>query len=77
MFAGNEAEETAKFIELVDKMFDSMNVSFLSEGKLNRKVFLTPYRKPDEFRLKVSNKFTLICMSVLITCMQFQYFTLL
>ena len=54
-FATIEAEATANFIELIDKMFDSMNVSFLSQGKSNRKVFLKPYRKPDDFRLKVSN----------------------
>ena len=29
---------TADFIELIDKMFDSMNVLFLSQGKSNRKV---------------------------------------
>ncbi|XP_065895609.1 uncharacterized protein [Dysidea avara] len=51
-FATNEAEATAEFIELVDKMFDSMNVSLLSERKLTRKAFLKPYRKPDDFRLK-------------------------
>jgi len=34
-----EAEAKANFIELIDKMFDSMNVSFLSQGKSNRKVF--------------------------------------
>ena len=55
-FATNEAEATAEFIELLDKMFDSMNVSFLSEGKLTRKAFLKPYRKPHDFRLKVNNQ---------------------
>ena len=55
-FATNEAETTAEFIELVDKMFDSMNVSLLSEGKLTRKAFLKSYRKTDDFRLKVNNQ---------------------
>ena len=55
-FSTTEAEATANFIELVDKMFDSMNLSFSSQGKVSRKAFLKPYRKPDDFRLKVSDE---------------------
>ena len=41
---GVEAAATAKFIEMVDKLFDCLNVSSLSKGKLKRKPFLQPYR---------------------------------
>ena len=50
---GEEALETASFIEMVDKMFDALNVSSLSKGKLKRKPFLQPYRSSNYFRLKV------------------------
>jgi len=39
-FGGEDVLETAKFIEMVDKLFDSTNVSFLSEGKYSKKSFL-------------------------------------
>ena len=51
---GAEAAETAKFIEMVDKFFDCLNVSSLSKGKFKRKPFLQPYRKSNDFRLKVN-----------------------
>ena len=51
---GAEASETAKFIEMVDKFFDCLNVSSFSKGKLKRKPFLQPYRKSNDFRLKVN-----------------------
>ena len=35
---GYEAKETVNSIEIVDKLFDCMNVSSLSRGKLNRKL---------------------------------------
>ena len=50
---GVEAAATAKFIEMVDKLFDCLNVSSLSKGKLKRKPFLQPYRNSNDFRLKV------------------------
>ena len=40
---GYEAKETVKSIEMVDKLFDYMNVSSLSRGKLNRTPFTQPY----------------------------------
>lgn len=51
---GEEAKETANFIEMVDKLFDCMNVSSLSRGKLQRKPFVQPYRNSKDFRLAVS-----------------------
>ena len=51
---GDEAKETAKFIEMVDNFFDCMNVSSLSRRKLKRKPFVQPYRNSKDFRLAVS-----------------------
>ena len=47
---GAEAAETAKFIEMVDKFFDCLNVSSFSKGKFKRKPFLQPYRKSNNLR---------------------------
>ena len=49
---GDEAQETAKFVQLVDKFFDCLNVSNFHAGKHKRKVFQDPFRQND-FRLKV------------------------
>ena len=49
---GEEAKETARFIELMDKFFDCLNVTNCVSGKHNRKVFQDPFR-PNDFRLKV------------------------
>lgn len=47
-FGGEDVLETAKFIEMVDKLFDCMNVSFLSEGKYTKKPFLNTYHNSDD-----------------------------
>ena len=47
---GEEAKETANFIEMVDKLFDCLNVSSLSRGKLQQKPFVQPYRSCNDFR---------------------------
>lgn len=52
---GDEAVETANFVEIVDKLFDCLNVSSLSKGIHTKKAFALPYRKVDDFRIKVSN----------------------
>ena len=49
---GEEAAETALFIEMVDKMFNCFNISSLSKGKLKCKAFVQPYRSSNDFRLK-------------------------
>ena len=46
-------EETAKFIGMVDKFFDCLNVTHINNGRRKKKSFQSPYRKPDDFRLKV------------------------
>ena len=47
------AQETARFIELVDAFFDCMNVGNYTDGKRHRKVFQQPFRTPSDFRFKV------------------------
>lgn len=60
---GAEAAETAKFIEMVDKLFDCLNVSS-SKG---RKPFLQPYRSSNDFRLKVNILFDIYVLFMLST----------
>lgn len=48
----NSLIETARFIEMMDKFFDCMNVRTISGGTRKRNPFLDPYR-PNDFRLKV------------------------
>lgn len=36
---GDDAEQTACFVEKVDKFFDCFNVSTFTQGKFSRKVF--------------------------------------
>ena len=51
---GDEAKEIAKFIEMVDKLFDCMNVSSLSRRNLQRKPFVQPYHNANDFQIAVS-----------------------
>ena len=52
---GENAIETANFIEKMDKFFDCFNVSTFTAGKhQQRKQFLGPYRSKTDFRLTVS-----------------------
>ena len=52
---GDEAVETANFVEIVDKLFNCLNASSLSKGRHQRKAFAQPYFKLDDFRIEVSN----------------------
>ena len=53
--SGNkDAEETGKFIRMIDKFFDSLNVTNLVIGKKKRKAFQSPYMSSNDFRLKVN-----------------------
>ena len=54
LVGGVEAEATAKFVRIVDRFFDCMNVATYTEGKLQRNPFKQPYRSPSDFRLKVN-----------------------
>ena len=51
---GDDAIETANFIEKMDKFFDCFNVSTFTVGKHKRKPFLDPYRTKTDIRLAVS-----------------------
>ena len=48
------AEETIKFIRMMDKFFDSLNVTNLVNGKKKIKPFQSPYTSSNDFRLQVS-----------------------
>ena len=54
--SGEEARETACFIEMFDKFFDCLNVNNFNSGKNKRKVFQDPFR-PNDFRLKVRSNY--------------------
>ena len=54
IFTKNErVEETTKFIGMIDKFFDALNVTALGNGKSKRKSFQSPYMKNNAFQLKV------------------------
>ena len=53
MTGGEKAQETAKFVRMFDKFFDSLNVNSYNAGRLKRKVFKQPYRSAKDFRLRV------------------------
>ena len=50
---GTEAEATATFIQLVDKLFDCLNVGNYTEGKKTRNPFKQPYRSVTDFRFRL------------------------
>lgn len=53
-FSGDSSvEETARFVELMDKMFDCLNVHNFSHGFHARKPFQLPYRSAKDSRLQV------------------------
>ena len=47
-----DVTETARFVEVMDKLFDCLNVTSFTAGKHARKVFQDPWR-PNDFRFKV------------------------
>eukprot|EP00731_Ephydatia_muelleri_P004466 Em0002g642a len=49
---GDEASETANFIGLMDKFFDTLNVHNFSHGSKALKSFQMPYTSATDFRLK-------------------------
>ena len=54
LVGGENVIETAKFVSMMDKYFDTLNVSNFTSGKQKRKPFQNPFRSPDDFRLVVS-----------------------
>ena len=53
MVVGEEASETVKFVKMMDRFFDCLNVNNFNRGKQKRKIFQDPYRGSSDFRLKV------------------------
>ena len=53
MTGGPEVQETAKFVAMVDKFFDCLNVNNYNTGHLQRKVFKQPYRSATDFHIQV------------------------
>lgn len=53
LLGGPEAEETAHFLLMFDRLFDCLNVGNFSDGHKSLKPFQLPYRSADDFRLKV------------------------
>ena len=60
---GQEAAGTAKFVAMMDKFFDCMNVRNYTQGIHKRKRFQMPYTTSQDMRLKVI--FLIICSSTL------------
>ena len=52
-YGGPETEETDKFILLMNRFFDCLNVRALQEGDHKRNPDLTPYRSATDSRFKV------------------------
>ena len=64
LIGGAEASETARFLLMFDKLFDTLNVSNFSEGCQSRKPFRQPYTSADDFRLKVYT----VCVFCIVLC---------
>ena len=64
LIGGAEASETARFLLMFDKLFDSLNVSTFSEGCQSRKPFRQPYHSADDFQLKVRT----VCVFCTVLC---------
>ncbi len=50
---GPEVAETARFVDLMDKFFDALNVSNYTNGIKKRKEFQLPYLSAEDKRLEV------------------------
>ena len=50
---GEDAKETAKFVDFFDKFFDCLNVGDFETGMKTRNTFKAPYRSSSDFHLKV------------------------
>ena len=49
--------ETIRFVRMMDKLFDILNVNNFTKGKHQLKAFQDPYISNDDFRLSVSSSF--------------------
>ena len=71
MTGGKGTYETAYFIEKIDKVFDSLNVSSYTAAKLHRKPFQQPYRSGNDFRLFVSENYSMYLVYMFVKCLMF------
>ena len=55
LVGGNNVSEMAKFVAMIDKFFDTLNVFNFSTVIQKRKPFQNPYQSANDFRLVVSN----------------------
>jgi len=53
MTGGDEVTETARFVMMMDKYFDCLNVHNYTHGYRARKLFQLPYRSGNDTRLEV------------------------
>ena len=53
MLGGNKAEQTAIFVSNFNKLFDCLNVSNMSIGRLKQDNFKSPYTSANDHRVKV------------------------
>ena len=68
MTGGKEAYETEYFIGKIDKVFDSLN---MTARKLHRKPFQQPYRSGNDFRLFVSENYSMYLVYMFVKCLMF------
>ena len=75
---GEDACETANFVEKMDRFFDCFNVSSFTAGKEKRKPFLAPYRSSNDFDSRLCIVFQCSCTFVSNhTCLISSYFPML
>lgn len=57
---GDEAVETARFVNMMDKFFDALNVHNYTHGIHARKEFQMPYTTSKDKRVKVKQRCAII-----------------
>ena len=73
MTGGSEASQTAKFVEMMDKFFDSLNVTSFERGKRQRKPFQQLYRSSSDIHLKVQSFSVHVHVHVLVNVLPTSY----
>ena len=58
-----DTEETQRFVSMIDRFFDCLNVRNRSMWAFKRKSDLKPYTSPDDHRFIVSEMFIWSCSS--------------
>lgn len=71
LVVGVEAAETAKFVGMIDKFFDILNVHNYTHGLHARKPFQMPYTTSKDKRLKVMH--VIVCFSTYVVMKFYSY----